>query len=325
MKVEDGHVTYEIKDLDGVIQEGDLGPVANPYRQVKYLVIRMSRYSSYTMDDLRLHYIGLYAGLVTTVPDPVEADGTPQGLVDSVPETTRDDVDTTSSAIAELIDSWWELIFFWPTFFISMVETTVEAKYDVLVKPDLIGNTKVEKMDVVCLAAEGNTEEIGEYTGNALRDVVKNLVYSALYITPVLLFFGLKFLKSNSLNPPIFIPGIIAWWAGFIGYLSLVDYVYINGYEEAIECVYAMVELLILLIVDSGLKSSLISGFIFLKMILPGIIDVILMFAGITEILDCLRNLNAVLTFTTMVAIIISIWYLIKFATIVILEIMDPW
>ena len=46
LKVEDGEVTYKIKDSESTLASGDLGEVANPFRQVQYLVLRAQRYSA---------------------------------------------------------------------------------------------------------------------------------------------------------------------------------------------------------------------------------------------------------------------------------------
>jgi hypothetical protein len=43
LKVEDGEVTYKIKDSESTLASGDLGEVANPFRQVQYVVLRAQR------------------------------------------------------------------------------------------------------------------------------------------------------------------------------------------------------------------------------------------------------------------------------------------
>ena len=75
LKVEDGHVKYEISDGEEELGSGDLGEVANPFRMVKYLVIRPSRASANELIDLRLHDIVLWAGQDTSLEEPEECDG----------------------------------------------------------------------------------------------------------------------------------------------------------------------------------------------------------------------------------------------------------
>ena len=64
MWYEDGHIKYEIEG----IESGDFGPVDNPNRMIKYVVIRPSRSGSYIFGDLRIHGI-----TVTTDYRPAEA------------------------------------------------------------------------------------------------------------------------------------------------------------------------------------------------------------------------------------------------------------
>jgi hypothetical protein len=109
LKVEDGYITYEISDHGGTIQEGDLGEVANPFRMVKYLVIRAQRYSAYDLNDMRLHAIGLYAGQDTSVEEPEEGDGTTDGALDTVdpPPEAQSFWNSIIETIGNLL-FWWE-------------------------------------------------------------------------------------------------------------------------------------------------------------------------------------------------------------------------
>lgn len=139
--MEDGHLKYEVSDDEIQLQAGDLGPMANPYRQVKYLVIQMARYSNYAMTELRLHAIGLYAGLTTTVPEPVGSNGTPN-TIDDTDDSPINSIDYILKLLAVGLSGIWELVNYWPTLFISVVQT-LETIYDILLSIDLCGDIKV--------------------------------------------------------------------------------------------------------------------------------------------------------------------------------------
>ena len=79
------HATYTIKDSHRTLASGNLGEVANPFRQVQYLVLRAQRYSAYELVDLRLSAINLYAGQETQVEDFEEGDGTWDGKIHPCP------------------------------------------------------------------------------------------------------------------------------------------------------------------------------------------------------------------------------------------------
>jgi hypothetical protein len=141
LKVEDGYITYEISDHGGTIQEGDLGEVTNPFRMVKYLVIRAQRYSAYDLIDQRLHTIGLYAGQDTSVEEPEESDGSSEGLVPSSAAITFMDliVDMVTSSMM----SWWTG--WWPTLH-TKTNGTLEsgATYEYQTSVDLLGAVSLE-------------------------------------------------------------------------------------------------------------------------------------------------------------------------------------
>jgi len=61
MWYEDGNIKYEIEQSTGV-QTGDLGPAANPYRLIKYVVVRPSQSGGFSMVDLRIRQISVTSG-----------------------------------------------------------------------------------------------------------------------------------------------------------------------------------------------------------------------------------------------------------------------
>jgi hypothetical protein len=306
-----------------------VGACDNASRVVSYVVVMGQGYASNPLLGMRIHDINVESEIIRSIPqipDPVESDGTSGGLSDAVDETTRNDVDNTSSDIANMIESWWELVAFWPTFFIAMFEQNAQARYDVYIETDLLGNTEIERMDVSCIAAEGYPdEEIGEFTGQAIDDFTIGVLYIAGFAATTTIYYLLQIMKSNTLNPAVFMPSLMAWWATFLGYIALVDYFYVNGHDLAIECGLAMLSMLVILLIDSGMLAAVKSGFAFFGLILPGILSVVLMIGGIVEIFDILRNLNVVLTLSVTIAIVICIWYLIKYFTIWFIESWDPW
>ncbi len=92
------------------MQSGNLGPVDNPHRTIKYIVIRAQRSGYYTLSDLRLHNIKVCEGLQTS-PAPMYADAT-----NHPPESTTDTFDIElSQAIAMVAiywTGWWPLLHF---------------------------------------------------------------------------------------------------------------------------------------------------------------------------------------------------------------------
>ena len=263
--------------------------------------------------------MGLSAGLSTTVPDPVGNDGTTEGLIDAVDEETRNDIDNTTSAIADLIDSWWDLINFWPIFFISMVEETMEATYDVLVKTDLIGNTEIVKMDIVCLAAEGySEEELGEITTNSI-DVWIDAAWVLLGATLLIgLEVGLKTLKANQFNLPVLVGALILWGIGFVAYLCIVDILYDKNLDNAFQCFLAIMGLLILVIFEFGerVANAIISSFLILSLVVPALYSIFLIILRVGLIIDTPIIMNICLIFSMTMAVIVLIWYAIKYLTL---------
>jgi hypothetical protein len=71
-----GRRVHGIENALSTLASGSLGEVANPFRQVQYVVLRAQRYSAYDLVDLRLSALNLYAGHETEVEDFEEGDGT---------------------------------------------------------------------------------------------------------------------------------------------------------------------------------------------------------------------------------------------------------
>ncbi|MBN2229088.1 MAG: hypothetical protein JW779_05800 [Candidatus Thorarchaeota archaeon] len=151
-----GHVTYKIKDPGGTLQSGDMGAVANPYRQIKYLAIRMERYSGYAMNDMRLHAVNLYADQETLVPEPEAADGTPEGY-NPCPEATSFVDLLVGMAIANTV-SWWTG--WWPLLHSRTTGTLASgATYAYQMSVDLLSNVAMEDFAVDTPADDQLTDE----------------------------------------------------------------------------------------------------------------------------------------------------------------------
>lgn len=220
---------YEISDQGGQLQQGDLGPVANPYRLVQYLVIRMARYADYAVDDLRLHAIGLYAGLSTTVPDPVGADGTPEG-------TIPDDNDYVNNIIQSVFDNiipMWKLVNFWPRLFIDVDGSTTDgADYSVSVSTDILNDFQIHSLSISIEAEESRTPQQIEEDAQALSDIY--LEYIVKYAIIAILGFTLGSLwriidtaSSSIINLSTFLAvvGLMTCWIiAFAGFLYILEW-----------------------------------------------------------------------------------------------------
>jgi hypothetical protein len=259
--VENGHITYKIKDQSSTIQSGDLGAVANPFRQVKYLAIRVQRYFGYDMNEMRIHAINLYAGQVTLVPEPMMADGTTDGLENAVNASTIQSVDSTISNLISAITSVWQLVNFWPKLFIGLVQTG-DVVYDILVSVDLIGNTEIHRMQVHVPASDDYTDEvIGTQFDLSLDNIIRGFVEAGKWAIPVLLGVGLNFLRACSWDMLKFAIFVLLWLIGFAWYISFVFWTYDNGYSNSWECMFMMCELLLVLLSGTSLIQSLTGSF----------------------------------------------------------------
>ncbi len=75
--------------------------MANPVRQVKYVVLRPARASGYPLSDLRLDELVVSAGLTTAVPEPEESDGTSNGIFSQKIEYKAESLLTEALSVTE--------------------------------------------------------------------------------------------------------------------------------------------------------------------------------------------------------------------------------
>ncbi|MBN2228196.1 MAG: hypothetical protein JW779_01310 [Candidatus Thorarchaeota archaeon] len=157
-RVTGGHVTYKIKDQGGTIQSGDMGAVANPYRQIKYLAIRMERYSADDMNEMRLHTINLYADQETLVPEPMVADGTSVSSADGIASNHDNDTTTMMEQAYQSLSIYWTGP--WPVLHID-VSISLSLDVSILIQSivDLLGLVSIQNVESEFGGAEEITEE----------------------------------------------------------------------------------------------------------------------------------------------------------------------
>ena len=299
-----------------------LGGCDNASRVVSYVVVMGLGYDSNPLLDMRIHDINVEADPNTHAPagpDPVEADGTTDGLVETVSDDTIIEVDNTITDIVNMIESWWGLISFWPVFFISMLEATEEATFDLLIRTDLVGNTEIQRVDISSTPAEEySEEEMGQIADNLSEvDIDAGFVTLAAILIAGLTW-GVKALKGSQLNLPVFIAGLAFWWIGFAAFLYLVDIHYARGIDSAFQCFAALAALLILIIYEMGhiIVSAVLEGFsvgLTLSAFLGPLAFILSMLCSIALFVygAIIVNIGFMLSMTF--AVIILIWYVIKY------------
>jgi hypothetical protein len=280
-------------------------------------------YSIDPLLDMRIHDINVEAEIIRSIPQipvPVEADGTNEGLLESSDESSATKVDDVSSSIMDWLESWWDLVNFWPTLFIAIIETTLEATYHILVTTDLIGNAKTERMEVHCLAADGLSDnELSQITGIHTERAVMAAVYLAEATLAVGLMVLFNILRDCSWSVPQFVAGLILWWIAFGAYIALVDYMFTSGMETAIECWIAIMSLYVSLILASAFLPGLVTGFrlFWAVTINPVFIAVLLvMTKQTTNIFNVIKTgWNFLLTVSLIIAVAILSYWAAKYFT----------
>ena len=102
------------------------------------------------MDELRLHAMGLSAGLSTTIPDPEGCDGTEVALQENVLRSPAF-IDTADKAEKSILP-WWVLELFWPVLHIASSTLIGLIQFGVHYTLDLLNNFKI-------LGVNGTTPE----------------------------------------------------------------------------------------------------------------------------------------------------------------------
>jgi hypothetical protein len=174
LRVEDGVVTYKIKDSGGTLASGNLGEVADPFRQVQYVVLRAQRYSAYDLVDLRLSALNLYAGHETQVEDFEDGDGTWGGSSYGGAET-EDALAIGGLFLGENLVVWWSLVNFWPVCHLLIDFAVCSLEQELHVTIDLLGS-----MDIVALQLNGGPS-FDDFLSGAIDWVFAQVFVMLLY------------------------------------------------------------------------------------------------------------------------------------------------
>ncbi len=134
-----GRNNHKIKDSGGTLASGSLGEVANPFRQVQYLVLRAQRYSAYDLVDLRLSAINLYAGQETEVESFESGDGTVEGETGAAEGEVDNHLSDASSMMVLYWTGWWPQLHF-----VASSESRGTLFH---LKVDLLGNSEIVQAD----------------------------------------------------------------------------------------------------------------------------------------------------------------------------------
>jgi hypothetical protein len=215
LKVEEGVVTYKIKDSGGTIASGSLGQVSNPFLQVQYLVLRASRSGGYGLIDLRLDALGLYAGHQTQVEDFEEGDGTVDGVLDSggyqaASANADEKLDEAHDLITIYWTGWWPLLHF---VIGAQIITDVYLEVDLAV--DILGGVSLYSFDVQFLDLEDMTEAeadelLGEISPAADSLVGTGPIWSYLFAIGGISYAAARLIAAYA-NPASLVQEIVIW------------------------------------------------------------------------------------------------------------------
>jgi hypothetical protein len=147
--------------VNRILVAGSLGEVANPFRQVQYLVIRAQRYSAYDLVDLRLSALNLYAGQETQVESFEEGDGSGLGSDEyQLQQYEQMGLMPPPEESVVALQCWWTG--WWPVLHIRIEKTTSENFSIVFqLSRDILGNTETEEVSL----ATNNPNDPGEDEG----------------------------------------------------------------------------------------------------------------------------------------------------------------
>ncbi|MHA1930401.1 MAG: hypothetical protein ACTSV2_17655, partial [Candidatus Thorarchaeota archaeon] len=163
--VHNGNVQYDIAG----VQSGNLGPVANPHRTIKYIVIRAQRYSHYTLSDLRLHNIVVSEGL-STVSAPMYADATIQGNGNPTDPTIANPLNIGLLFIQNNLLIYWLLENFWPVCHLAIDFQFCGLSQVIHFTLDLLGDRKLVAFNV------GGDSSLDDFLGG-----VQNFIFAAIF------------------------------------------------------------------------------------------------------------------------------------------------
>ena len=161
MWYEDGSIKYEIEGQES----GDLGPVGNPYRLIKYLVIRPSRSGSFTMVDLRILQLSVTSNCRVPTEEAVEytipiktANSNPEHTIEAFNEVTLTPsliimINEYLNTVIQSITTWWTV--YWPQIHFEARNPITQAVL-LHMSIDIIANTEVYSSN----SANANDEDL---------------------------------------------------------------------------------------------------------------------------------------------------------------------
>jgi len=133
--VHDGNMQYLIPGYDS----GNMGPVTDPHRIIKYVVIRAARYNTYTLCNLRVDQIRVIDGLPTEAA-PAFSDATPTGTSNTAEREFGPQVETATGQAASAISSYWTLDLWWPLcHIVADIVLASDVSFSIHVTLDLLG------------------------------------------------------------------------------------------------------------------------------------------------------------------------------------------
>ncbi|MBN2228192.1 MAG: hypothetical protein JW779_01290 [Candidatus Thorarchaeota archaeon] len=205
----------------------DMGAVANPYRQIKYLAIRMERYSGYAMNDMRLHVIQFSATQETLVPEPDDNDGTSESIGFEFETTLSNNL---SLAILEIVTYWTGL---WPNLHVIVSKTfNSDVSFNIHGTIDLLGSASISDFSYTFYGAEEMTsqesDDLMDEAENAwLSDMgilIGFIVMSVLWTIPRLLAIDITHSSEGW-----FWLSLMAAVAGTLVYIGFLIYAVLNS------------------------------------------------------------------------------------------------
>jgi hypothetical protein len=227
LRVEDGEVTYKIKDSQGTIASGNLGEVADPFRQVQYVVLRAQRYSAYDLVDLRLSALNLYAGHETEVEDFESGDGSGEGALgyyesQMSTESKQRVEDALDEGFGQESPYWTGP---WPVLHLPVALSVSSSYCNMRIAVDLLTNVAIEEFDLLFGEEQGVPDNDIQETTEGLLSTLDESLGGPLGLWGHALKIGLIAIDMVSLIPvPMWVATLAmlyaAWFVLFAAYVG---------------------------------------------------------------------------------------------------------
>jgi hypothetical protein len=227
LRVEDGVVTYKIKDSQGTLASGSLGEVADPFRQVQYVVLRAQRYSAYDLVDLRLSALNLYAGHETEVEDFESGDGSGEGALgyyesQMSTESKQRVEDALDEGFGQESPYWTGP---WPVLHLPVALSVSSSYCNMRIAVDLLTNVAIEEFDLLFGEEQGVPDNDIQETTEGLLSTLDESLGGPLGLWGHALKIGLIAIDMVSLIPvPMWVATLAmlyaAWFVLFAAYVG---------------------------------------------------------------------------------------------------------